>query len=40
MKILDLCCGSGLAAIGYKQIFTYADITGIDIEDMSSSYSS
>lgn len=38
MKILDLCCGHGLAAIGYKQIFTSSEITGIDIEDMSSSY--
>lgn len=38
MRILDLCCGAGLASIGYKQIFTHAEITGVDIEDMSSSY--
>ena len=38
MKILDLCCGHGLAAIGYKQIFPHATIVGVDIEDMSSSY--
>ena len=38
MRILDLCCGNGLAAIGYKQIFPHATIVGVDIEDMSSSY--
>jgi len=38
MKLLDLCCGSGIAAIGYKQIFTYADIVGVDVEDMSNRY--
>ncbi len=38
MKILDLCCGSGLAAIGYKEIFTSAQIIGVDIENMSSCY--
>src|SRR5687768_9098244 len=38
MRILDLCCGHGLASIGYKQIFPHADIVGVDIEDMSSSY--
>jgi DNA (cytosine-5)-methyltransferase 1 len=38
MKILDLCCGHGLAAIGYHQIFKHAKITGVDVIDMSSSY--
>lgn len=38
MKILDLCCGAGLASIGYKEIFKSAYIVGVDIEDMSSSY--
>lgn len=38
MKILDLCCGNGLAAIGYKEIFPHAQIDGYDIEDMSKSY--
>lgn len=38
MRILDLCCGHGLAAIGYKQIFPHAEIVGLDIEDMSRTY--
>lgn len=38
MKILDLCCGAGIAAIGYSQVFKNASIVGIDIDDMSSSY--
>jgi len=38
MKILDLCCGSGLAALGYKQAIPDAQITGWDIQDMSSCY--
>ena len=38
MRILDLCCGNGLASIGYKEIFPHASIAGIDIEDMSSCY--
>lgn len=38
MKILDLCCGGGLAAIGYKMACPNAEITGWDIVDMSSSY--
>lgn len=37
-KILDLCCGHGLAAIGYKTQWPDAEIHGFDIEDMSSSY--
>lgn len=38
MRILDLCCGAGLASIGYAQIFPHAEITGVDIEDMSGCY--
>lgn len=38
MKILDLCCGHGLAAIGYKCAFPHAEIHGWDVVDMSSSY--
>jgi len=38
MRILDLCCGAGLASIGYAEIFKNAVIVGVDIEDMSSSY--
>jgi len=38
MKILDLCCGHGLAAIGYKKAFPDAQIVGVDIEDMSATY--
>jgi len=38
MRILDLCCGAGLAAIGYKMAMPDAEITGWDIKDMSSSY--
>lgn len=38
MMVLDLCCGNGLAAIGYKNAIPDATIVGIDIEDMSSSY--
>jgi len=38
MRILDLCCGEGYAAIGYHLIFKTDDITGIDTKDMSSSY--
>lgn len=38
VKILDLCCGAGLASIGYKEIFPYARIFGVDIEDMSAVY--
>lgn len=38
MRILDLCCGHGLAAIGYKQIFPHAHIVGYDIRDMSDTY--
>jgi len=39
VRILDLCCGAGLASIGYKAIFPHAEIVGVDIEDMSSCYS-
>lgn len=38
MRILDLCCGAGLASIGYKIAFPDAEISGWDIKDMSSSY--
>lgn len=38
MKILDLCCGHGLASIGYKLAFPDAEITGYDVIDMSKSY--
>lgn len=38
MRILDLCCGAGLASIGYKQIFPHAQIIGVDIEDMGAVY--
>lgn len=38
MKILDLCCGHGLASIGYKCAFPHAEIHGWDVVDMSSSY--
>lgn len=38
MKILDICCGHGLAAIGYKQIFPHSRIVGIDTKDMSAVY--
>ncbi len=38
MRILDLCCGVGLASIGYREVFTSAEIVGVDILDMSSSY--
>lgn len=38
MKILDLCCGGGLAAIGYSEGFQTDDIEGWDIENMSSRY--
>lgn len=32
VRILDLCCGNGLASIGYKIAFPDATIVGIDIE--------
>lgn len=38
IKILDLCCGSGIAAIGYEMAFSDCKIVGWDIEDMSSQY--
>lgn len=38
MRILDLCCGGGLASIGYKLAMPDAEIHGWDIDDMSSCY--
>lgn len=38
LRILDLCCGEGLASIGYKTVWPHAEITGVDVVDMSSSY--
>lgn len=37
-RVLDLCCGAGIAAIGYKVKWPDAHIVGWDIEDMSSHY--
>lgn len=38
MKILDLFCGDGGAAIGLHRAFPAAEIVGIDIEDHSAGY--
>lgn len=38
MRILDLFCCGGVGAVGYKIAFPEADITGVDIQDMSSCY--
>jgi len=38
MRILDLCCGGGCAAIGYRLAAANAEIIGWDTENMSSSY--
>lgn len=38
MRILDLCCGHGLAAIGYKKHWPDAQIVGWDILDLSGRY--
>lgn len=37
--MLDLCCGEGLAAWGYWSSGMFSEILGVDIADMSSSYS-
>lgn len=38
-RLLDLYCGAGLAAWGYWLSGCYSEIVGVDIADMSSSYS-
>lgn len=38
MRILDLFCGCGCGAVGYKKAIPDATITGVDIQDMSSGY--
>lgn len=38
-KLLDLYCGAGLAAWGYWLSGCFSEIVGVDIDDMSSSYS-
>lgn len=40
MRMLDLCCGEGLAAWGYWLTGRFSEIVGVDVEsEMSSSYS-
>lgn len=38
MKMLDLCCGGGLAAAGYWLSGCFVEIVGIDMLDMSGKY--
>ncbi len=38
MKVLDLFCGDGGAAVGLSRAFPDAEITGVDIEDHSKGY--
>jgi len=38
MKILDLCCGAGLAAIGYHEAMPGSHVVGWDIENMMNVY--
>lgn len=38
MKMLDLCCGAGLAAAGYWLSGCFTEIVGIDTRNMSSCY--
>src|SRR5262245_55739464 len=38
MKILDLCCGAGLASAGYWLSGCFTEVVGIDIRDMSGVY--
>jgi len=39
MRLLDMFCGEGLASLGYWNSGRFSEIVGIDICDMSSSYS-
>lgn len=38
-RLLDMFCGEGLASHGYWQSGMFSEIVGVDINDMSSSYS-
>lgn len=37
-RLLDLCCGAGLASWGYWRSFRFSEVVGVDISDFSGVY--